>query len=109
MPADAPRVKREATLAMGAEIVSYDRATESREKIAAHLAHARGGVLVPSFDDPWIIEGQGVEPDIFVDNDPAREFRGEDQQLDKAIEVILEELRTKGRTLPPPPPGPVKR
>lgn len=59
MPADAPRVKREATLAMGAEIVSYDRATESREKIAAHLAHARGAVLVPSFDDPWIIEGQG--------------------------------------------------
>lgn len=59
MPADAPRVKREATLAMGAEIVSYDRASESREKIAAHLAHARGAVLVPSFDDPWIIEGQG--------------------------------------------------
>jgi threonine dehydratase len=59
MPSDAPRVKREATLAMGAEIVSYDRATESREKIAAQLAQARGAVLVPSFDDPWIIEGQG--------------------------------------------------
>nr|WP_213979942.1 threonine/serine dehydratase [Sphingomonas sp. dw_22] len=59
MPADAPRVKIEATMAMGAEVVRYDRATESREKIAAHLAHARGAVLVPSFDDPWIIEGQG--------------------------------------------------
>lgn len=59
MPSDAPAVKREATLALGAEIVSYDRATESREKIAAHLAHARGAVLVPSFDDPWVIEGQG--------------------------------------------------
>lgn len=59
MPADAPRVKLDATLAMGAEVVKYDRATESREKIAAHLAHARGAVLVPSFDDPWIIEGQG--------------------------------------------------
>ena len=59
MPADAPRVKRDATLALGAEIVSYDRATESREKIAAQLAQARGAVLVPSFDDPWIIEGQG--------------------------------------------------
>jgi tricorn protease len=57
----------------------------------------------------WIIEGEGVEPDITVDNDPAREFRGEDQQLDKAIEVILEELKTKGQTLPPPPPGPIKR
>jgi threonine dehydratase len=59
MPADAPRVKLDATLALGAEIVKYDRATESREKIAAHLAHARGAALVPSFDDPWVIEGQG--------------------------------------------------
>jgi threonine dehydratase len=59
MPADAPRVKLDATLALGAEVVKYDRATESREKIAAHLAHARGAALVPSFDDPWIIEGQG--------------------------------------------------
>lgn len=59
MPADAPAAKREATLAFGAEIVSYDRKTESREKIAAALAAARGAVLVPSFDDPWVIEGQG--------------------------------------------------
>jgi threonine dehydratase len=59
MPADAPKVKLEATMAMGAEIVRYDRATENREKIAAHLAHARGATLVPSFDDAWIIEGQG--------------------------------------------------
>ncbi|WP_200909786.1 MULTISPECIES: threonine/serine dehydratase [unclassified Sphingomonas] len=59
MPADAPRVKLEATMALGAEVVRYDRASESREKIAAHLAHARGAVLVPSFDDPWVIEGQG--------------------------------------------------
>ena len=59
MPSDAPRVKLDATLGLGAEVVRYDRATESREKIAAHLAHARGAALVPSFDDPWIIEGQG--------------------------------------------------
>ncbi len=59
MPADAPKAKREGTLALGAEIVSYDRATESRETIAARLAEARGAVLVPSFDDPWVIEGQG--------------------------------------------------
>ena len=59
MPADAPRVKRDATLALGAEVVDYDRATESREAIAARLAAARGATLVPSFDDPWIIEGQG--------------------------------------------------
>ncbi len=59
MPADAPRAKVEGTLALGAEIVSYDRASESREQIAARLAEARGATLVPSFDDPWIIEGQG--------------------------------------------------
>ncbi len=59
MPSDAPRLKRESTLALGAEVVTYDRATESREAIAAQLAKARGATLVPSFDDPWIIEGQG--------------------------------------------------
>ncbi len=56
----------------------------------------------------WMIEGRGVEPDIVVDNDPWKEFHGVDQQLDKAIEVILEELKTKERVLPPPPPPPVK-
>ncbi len=59
MPSDAPRTKRDATLALGAEVVAYDRATESREAIAARLAEARGATLVPSFDDAWIIEGQG--------------------------------------------------
>lgn len=59
MPADAPRAKRESTLALGAEVVDYDRATESREAIAGRLARARGATLVPSFDDPWVIEGQG--------------------------------------------------
>ena len=59
MPEDAPKAKRDGTLALGAEIVTYDRATESREAIAAALAAARGAVLVPSFDDPWVIEGQG--------------------------------------------------
>ncbi|MEG3124685.1 threonine ammonia-lyase [Sphingomonas sp. GB1N7] len=59
MPADAPKSKREGTLALGAEIVSYDRHSESREQIAGRLAEARGAVLVPSFDDPWVIEGQG--------------------------------------------------
>jgi tricorn protease len=56
----------------------------------------------------WIIEGHGVDPDIVVDNDPAREFAGEDQQLNKAIEVILEELKTKGKKIPPAPPFPKK-
>jgi threonine dehydratase len=59
MPSDAPAVKREATLAAGAEIVEYDRAAQSREEIAARLAAERGATLVPSFDDVDIIEGQG--------------------------------------------------
>ena len=59
MPSDAPAVKRDSTLAAGAEIVPYDRATESREEIAARLAEARGATLVPSFDDVDVIEGQG--------------------------------------------------
>lgn len=59
MPSDAPTAKREATLALGAEVVAYDRMREDRIKIAGHLAHARGATLVPPFDDPWIIEGQG--------------------------------------------------
>lgn len=54
----------------------------------------------------WAIEGHGVDPDIVVDNDPAQEFAGIDQQLARAIELILEELRTNPRTLPPPPPFP---
>jgi tricorn protease len=56
----------------------------------------------------WIIEGHGVEPDIVVDNDPAKEFAGIDEQLNKAIEVILEELKTKEKHIPPPPPEPDK-
>jgi threonine dehydratase len=59
MPSDAPAVKRDATLAAGAQIVAYDRATESREAIGARLAAEKGAVLVPSFDDVDVIEGQG--------------------------------------------------
>jgi tricorn protease len=55
----------------------------------------------------WIIEGKGVEPDIYVDNDPAREFSGVDDQLNKAIEVIKEEMK-KYPKLPDIPPYPDK-
>ncbi len=60
MPADAPRVKLQNTRDLGAEIVEYDRLRESREQIAARLAAERGATLVPSFDDPDIIAGQGT-------------------------------------------------
>jgi tricorn protease len=57
----------------------------------------------------WIMEGVGVEPDITIDNDPAKEFAGVDQQLNKAIEVIKDELKKNPVNLPPPPPYPDKR
>ncbi len=56
----------------------------------------------------WIIEGYGVEPDVYVDNDPAKEYEGIDVQLNKAIELILEELKTGEKKLPPIPPYPKK-
>ena len=60
MPADAPRPKRERTAALGAEVVLYDRAREDREAIARDIAEKRGAVLVPPYDDPLIIAGQGT-------------------------------------------------
>ena len=60
MPSDAPRVKDEATRGYGAKIRFYDRATESREAIAADLAAKSGAVIVPAFDDAMIIAGQGT-------------------------------------------------
>jgi threonine dehydratase len=60
MPADAPQVKIEGTRGEGAEIVLYDRRTESREEIAARIAGETGATVVPSFDDPAIVAGQGT-------------------------------------------------
>lgn len=60
MPADAPRAKRERTAALGAEVVLYDRVREDREAIARELAAKRNATLVPPYDDPQIIAGQGT-------------------------------------------------
>jgi len=60
MPSDAPTIKLESTRAWGAEVVLYDRAREDREAIAHRLAAERGAVLVPPFDHPHIIAGQGT-------------------------------------------------
>ena len=60
MPADAPRLKIDGTRAEGATIIFYDRRTENREAIAARLAAETGATVVPSFDDPHIVAGQGT-------------------------------------------------
>jgi threonine dehydratase len=60
MPSDAPAIKVANTRAYGAEIKLYDRLTEDREAIAAAVSAERGAVVVPAFDDPHIIAGQGT-------------------------------------------------
>ena len=60
MPSDAPAVKVDGTRGEGAEIVFYDRYRESREAIAAKISQESGATVVPSFDDPHIVAGQGT-------------------------------------------------
>jgi threonine dehydratase len=60
MPSDAPVVKIDGTAGEGAEIVFYDRRTASREEIAARISLETGAIVVPSFDDPAIVAGQGT-------------------------------------------------
>src|ERR1700761_2789749 len=60
MPADSPALKRERTKSYGAEVVLYDRDREDREAIARGIAEKRGATLVPPYDDPKVIAGQGT-------------------------------------------------
>lgn len=60
MPTDAPEVKTAGVLNDGATIISYDRLTESREEIAIEISKQEGRIIVPSYDDPYIISGQGT-------------------------------------------------
>ncbi|EST36201.1 threo-3-hydroxy-L-aspartate ammonia-lyase [Streptomyces roseochromogenus] len=60
MPEDAPPLKREATAGYGAEIVTYDRYAEDRTALGTALAEARGMVLIPPYDHPQVIAGQGT-------------------------------------------------
>ncbi|MEM7166263.1 MAG: pyridoxal-phosphate dependent enzyme [Planctomycetota bacterium] len=60
MPSDAPPAKLEGTRGFGAEVILYDRQTEDREEIAGRIATERGATLVPPFDHPHIMAGQGT-------------------------------------------------
>jgi len=62
MPTDAPKVKVAGVLNDSAKIVYYDRLTESREDIADEISRKDGRIYVPSYDDPYIIAGQGLSP-----------------------------------------------
>jgi threonine dehydratase len=59
MPSDAPRVKLDNTAALGAQVVTYDRATTDRDALAADMAAGRGLELIHPFDNPQVIAGQG--------------------------------------------------
>jgi threonine dehydratase len=76
MPTDAPQSKLEATRGQGAEIVLYDRHKESREAIGHRISEETGATLVPPFDHPWIIAGQGT---------CALEFLSEIDELDALV------------------------
>ena len=60
MPANAPAIKLANTRALGAEVVLYDRFTGDREQIARRIVAERGATLVPAYDDPQVIAGQGT-------------------------------------------------
>lgn len=79
MPSDAPAVKLNETRRLGAEVVLYERLTQSRDAIAAEICAERGCVLVHAYGDPWVIEGQGStgieltsQMDCFAGGSPTR-------------------------------------
>lgn len=80
MPRTAPAIKVANTRAYGAEVVLYDPATESREEIGGKLAEERGATLVPPYDDPDIIAGQGT-----VGLELAAQAREHDATLDAVL------------------------
>jgi threonine dehydratase len=80
MPADAPRIKTESTRALGAVVVPYDRKREKREEIADRIAAEKGAVVVPSFDDPYVVAGQGTA---------GLEIAGQAAALGVALEAVL--------------------
>ena len=73
-----------------------------------------GSIVTPSYapydkdGKEFIIEGRGVVPDIIIENDPAQQYKGIDAQLNKAIEIVLDELKANPVKLPPIPAYPVK-
>lgn len=76
MPTDAPKAKLESTQAYGPKIVFFDRQKENREAIAQRIADETGAVILPSYDHPWIIAGQGTA---------ALELLGEHPSLDALL------------------------
>ncbi len=80
MPTDAPEIKLANTRAYGAEVVMFDRETESREEIGEKLAAEQGATLVPPYDDPFIIAGQGTV---------GLELAAQAKEMDAPLDAVL--------------------
>jgi len=78
MPADTPMIKQDNTRSYGAEVVTYDRATESREAIAERYMKERHAVMVPPFEHADIIAGQGTAGLELAEEAKARGIRLDD-------------------------------
>ncbi len=74
MPEDAPATKMAATREYGAQVVTYDRYTEDREAISQRLAQERGMTLVPPFDHPHVIAGEGTAVKEFLEEVPDLDY-----------------------------------
>jgi tricorn protease len=72
-----------------------------------YITRPEGGSYSP--ERQWVIEGHGVDPDIEVDNRDDLVMQGKDPQLERGVEILLEEIRKSPKTLSPAPPAPVKR
>src|SRR5947209_4612091 len=70
MPTDAPKAKLESTRAYEPEIVFYDRLRDDREQIARRIAAETNAVVLPSYDHPWVIAGQGTAALEFLEQCP---------------------------------------
>jgi threonine dehydratase len=128
MPTDAPPLKLAATRGYGAEVVFYDRLTEDREQVARALVERTGRILVPPYDDPAIMAGQGTAAlELFEDvpaldallapvgggglmagcSTVARAVRPEGRifgvETDTANDTYLSLRRGERVTIPPPP------
>src|SRR5258707_10385017 len=80
MPSDAPLTKRERTKGYGAEVVLYDRNRDDRAAIASEIAGRRGATIVPPYDDPLVIAGQGTA---------GREIAEDMAQLGQELDLVL--------------------
>src|SRR5260370_9463865 len=74
MPQDAPAAKMEAARGYGGEVITYDRYTENREEIGAKLAQERGMTVIPPYDHPHVIAGQGTSAKELIEEIGARDY-----------------------------------